>query len=77
MTSTFKSRTHLFVVPAEGGVARLVPIGEHVTAPNTPIWTPDGKQILFGAAEGEDRDWVCDMHGMKLWASFFVPTVLT
>jgi acylaminoacyl-peptidase len=48
--------THIFVVPAEGGTPRQLTAGPyHHDGP--PVWTPDGKSILFSANRRDDWEY--------------------
>jgi dipeptidyl aminopeptidase/acylaminoacyl peptidase len=47
---------HLFVLPAEGGTPRQVTSGDFDHG-STPVWTPDGKALLFSANRHEDADY--------------------
>lgn len=45
--------SHLFVLPADGGTPRRVTFGE-IDHDGAPIWTPDGKSLIFSANRRED-----------------------
>jgi Tol biopolymer transport system component len=42
---------HLYVVPADGGTARLFPVNDHIVV--RPTWTGDGSSIVFGDNDSE------------------------
>ena len=46
-------RVQLFVVPAAGGVSRMLPLGE-LEVVGEPAWMPDGQSILVAAAPPPD-----------------------
>jgi dipeptidyl aminopeptidase/acylaminoacyl peptidase len=48
--------THILVVPAEGGTPRQLTDGEWDHS--GPEWTPDGREILFGALREEEAEWM-------------------
>jgi len=48
--------SHLFVVPAEGGTARQVTSGDF-HHDSKPVWTPDGKSLIFSANRHEDWEY--------------------
>lgn len=45
----------LFTVPADGGTPRQITTGEW--ASNSPMWTPDGKSLLFASLRITDADY--------------------
>jgi dipeptidyl aminopeptidase/acylaminoacyl peptidase len=50
-----RGRTHLFVLPAEGGTPRQLTSGDWDDGP--PSWTPDGTRLLFSSNRHEDREY--------------------
>lgn len=46
--------THIFIVSAEGGGPRQITSGDY--AHNAPVWTPDGRSLIFSANRGEDPE---------------------
>ncbi|HCR53283.1 MAG TPA: peptidase S9 family protein, partial [Cytophagales bacterium] len=57
--------SHLFVVPAEGGTARQVTSGNFQHR-STPVWSSDGKQLIFSGNRNED--WEYDFDNSELYA---------
>ncbi len=58
-------RTHIFVVPADGGTPRQLTDGDFNH--NGPLsWTVDGKSVLFSA--NRDQDWEYDPQESDIWA---------
>lgn len=55
----------LFVVPAEGGTPRQITSGPY-DHDSTPVWTPDGKALVFSANRNED--WEHDPLDSELFA---------
>ncbi|MBX5437863.1 MAG: S9 family peptidase [Alicyclobacillaceae bacterium] len=55
-------RSHVFVVPAEGGEARRVTSGDFDH--EAPAWSPDGRYIAAVACRREDADW---LHKHDIW----------
>ena len=55
---------HLFVVPAEGGAARQVTSGEFQFS-STPVWTSDGKSLIFSSNLNED--WEYDYRNSEIY----------
>jgi eukaryotic-like serine/threonine-protein kinase len=54
------SRRHggdLYVIAAAGGQPRLVSMAGGVVEPTMPVWTPDGKHLLFAGTRGAEHDW--------------------
>ncbi|MBA3825264.1 MAG: PD40 domain-containing protein, partial [Ktedonobacterales bacterium] len=49
----YQNRTHLFVIPAEGGVAQQLTDGDWNDGDAT--WSPDGRQIAFASDRHADR----------------------
>lgn len=49
--------THIFVVPAGGGMARQITSGDWDHGTGGFSWTPDGREILFSANRVEDADY--------------------
>lgn len=47
-------RTHLFVVPAEGGEPRQLTAGDFQVS--LPVWSPDGERLAYSTSLGADRD---------------------
>jgi dipeptidyl aminopeptidase/acylaminoacyl peptidase len=47
--------SHLFVVPADGGTPRQITSGPYHHG-GAPVWTPDGRSLLFSANRDEDWD---------------------
>jgi dipeptidyl aminopeptidase/acylaminoacyl peptidase len=45
---------HIFVVPADGGAPRQITSGQFDHG--GPVWTPDGKALIFSANRGDDPD---------------------
>ena len=58
---TFDVRSHLFVVPAEGGGAKQITDGDCYD--RTPAWSPDGRQIAFSRT----RNGVADYNVSDIW----------
>ncbi len=56
---------HLFVLPAEGGSARQVTSGPYHHR-DRPVWTPDGKQLIFSANRNED--WEHEFRNSEIYA---------
>jgi dipeptidyl aminopeptidase/acylaminoacyl peptidase len=56
--------SHLFVVPADGGTARQVTSGDF-HHDNAPVWTPDGKALIFSANRHED--WAYDRRNSEIY----------
>ena len=56
-TRTFGGEFWLYVIPVSGGPPRRV--AENHIQVNSPVWSPDGKRILFGGRErlGSPDDW--------------------
>lgn len=60
--------TQVFVVSAEGGVARQLTSGDY--RHGGPLsWTPDGTQLLFGGNRGED--WEYDFDNSEIYSYRF------
>ncbi|MEK7407296.1 MAG: hypothetical protein AAB225_19650 [Acidobacteriota bacterium] len=54
----------LYVMPSGGGQARLVSIGNEIVLGGSPVWTPDGKHLIFlGTKAGEQEWWVVPAAG--------------
>ncbi|MGD8828849.1 MAG: DPP IV N-terminal domain-containing protein, partial [Gammaproteobacteria bacterium] len=51
-----RGRTHLFVLPAEGGTPRQVTDGD-VDDDGSLVWTPDSKSLIFTANRHEDAEY--------------------
>ena len=47
-------RSHLFVVPADGGSAAQLTWGDWSVS--GPVWAPDGTSLAFASSKGPDRD---------------------
>jgi Tol biopolymer transport system component len=47
----------LYVIASGGGQPRLVSTGPEVDKPQTPVWMPDGRHLLFAGTRGVERDW--------------------
>jgi dipeptidyl aminopeptidase/acylaminoacyl peptidase len=59
-----RGRTHLFVLPAEGGTPRQVTIGDWDDGP--PSWSKDGSRLLFSSNRHEDREY--DPANSEIWS---------
>ena len=57
--------THIFTLPAEGGVPRQLTTGNFNHGGNLS-WTPDGKKILFSANRNED--WEYEFRNSELYS---------
>ena len=49
------ARSSIFVAPVQGGATREITSGQVFN--RYPLWTPDGKQILFSAGGNTGREW--------------------
>lgn len=57
--------SHLFVVPAEGGTARQITSGDF-HHDSKPVWTPDGKYLIFSANRHED--WAYNRRNSEIYS---------
>ncbi|MEO2016568.1 MAG: S9 family peptidase [Fuerstiella sp.] len=55
---------HLFVLPAEGGTPRQLTSGSFHHQ-NTPVWTPDGKALVFSG--NRNPDWEHEYHNSEIY----------
>jgi dipeptidyl aminopeptidase/acylaminoacyl peptidase len=58
-----RGRTHLFVLPAEGGTPRQLTSGDWDDG--SPHWTPDGAALLFASNRHEEREY--DPADSEIW----------
>ncbi|HEY7699680.1 MAG TPA: DPP IV N-terminal domain-containing protein, partial [Vicinamibacteria bacterium] len=58
-----RGRTHLFVVPADGGTPRQLTSGDWDDGP--PSWTPDGGALLFSSNRHDEREY--DPADSEIW----------
>ncbi len=56
---------HFFVIPAEGGAARQITSGDFYHR-GTPVWTNDGKHLLFSTNRNED--WEFDFRNSEIYS---------
>ena len=57
--------SHLFIIPSEGGTARQVTNGDFQHR-SSPIWSRDGKQLIFSGNRNED--WEYDFDNSELYS---------
>ena len=56
---------HYFIIPAEGGTARQVSLG-NLHYRNAPVWTNDGKSLVFSG--NLNKNWEYDYHNTEVYS---------